>query len=75
MPYKFRKGDKDRLISLSQAAKLYGFNPVYLGELARKGRLQAQKVGASWVTTPAAVEEYIRSRKKKGVYRKDIQAD
>lgn len=75
MPYKFRKGDKDRLISLSQAAELYGFNPVYLGELARKGRLQAQKVGASWVTTPAAVEEYIRSRKKKGVYRKDIQTD
>jgi len=70
-----RKGDKGRLISLPEAAKLYGFNPVYLGELARKGRLQAQKVGTSWVTTPAAVEAYIRSRKKRGAFRRDIQPD
>ena len=75
MPDELRKDDKDRLISLSQAAEMYGFNPVYLGELARKGRLRAQKVGASWVTTPAAVEEYVHSRKKKGVYRRDIQTD
>lgn len=75
MPDKFRRGGKDRLISLSQAAEIYGFNAIYLGELARKGRLHAQKVGASWVTTPAAVEEYIRSRKRKGVYRDDIQID
>ena len=75
MPDEFKSGGKDRLISLSQAAAQYGFNPVYLGELARKGRLQAQKVGATWVTTPAAVEAYIRSRKKKGAYRKDIQTD
>jgi hypothetical protein len=65
--------DKTRLISLPEAAELYGFNPVYLGELARKGRLKAQKIGTSWVTTPQSVEEYITSRQKRGVYRDDIQ--
>ena len=65
--------DKTRLISLPEAAELYGFNPIYLGELARKGRLQAQKVGTSWVTTPQNVEDYIASRQKRGVYRDDIQ--
>ncbi|HSH05991.1 MAG TPA: helix-turn-helix domain-containing protein [Anaerolineae bacterium] len=66
--------DKTRLISLTEAAEIYGFNPRYLAELAGKGRLQAQKVGFFWVTTPGAVEEYIDSRQKRGAYRDDIQA-
>lgn len=64
--------DKTRLISLPEAAELYGFNPRYLGELARKGRLKAQKVGDLWVTTPQNVEDYIRSRQKKGAFRNNI---
>ncbi len=67
--------DKNRLISLPEAAELYGFNPVYLGELARKGRLKAKKIGTSWVTTPALVEAYIQSRQKRGAFRDDIQLD
>lgn len=67
--------DKTRLISLPEAAELYGFNPRYLGELARKGRLRAQKVGDLWVTTPQDIENYIISRQKRGVYRDDIQLD
>lgn len=67
--------DKDRLISLSEAAELYGFHPNYLAELARKGRLDAQKIGNSWVTTPAYIENYIRSRQNRGVYRDDIILD
>jgi hypothetical protein len=65
--------DKTRLISLPEAANLYGFDANYLGTLARKGRLNAQKVGNSWVTTPQDVEMYISSRQKRGVYRNDIQ--
>ena len=65
--------DKTRLISLSEAAELYGFDANYLGTLARKGRLKAQKVGNSWVTTPRDVETYIASRQKRGIYRDDIQ--
>ncbi len=64
--------DKNHLISLAEAAKLYGFNSRYLGELARKGRLNAQKIGYSWVTTPADMETFIQSRQKKGAYRDDI---
>jgi excisionase family DNA binding protein len=67
--------DKSRLISLAEAAELYGFSRVYLSELAKKGRLEAQKIGNSWVTTPQAVEDYISSRQKRGVYRNDIQLD
>ena len=67
--------DKTRLITLAEASNLYGFNPVYLNELARKGRLKAQKLGRDWFTTPNDVEDYIQSRKKRGVYRDDIQLD
>ena len=65
--------DKTRLISMPEAAELYGFHPIYLANLARRGRLNAQKVGATWVTTPKDVEDYIVSRQKRGVYRDDIQ--
>jgi hypothetical protein len=67
--------DKTRLISLPEAAKLYGFSAGYLTNLARKGRLEAQKVGGIWVTTPDDIEFYIRSRQERGVYRNDIQVD
>lgn len=66
--------DKSRLISLAEAAEIYGFDHDYLGELARKTRLRARKSGGVWLTTPEAVEEYIRSRKKRGAFRKDIRA-
>ena len=61
-----------RLISLAEAAEMYGFNQKYLSELARRGRLKAQKIGNSWVTTPADVEAYIASRQRRGAYRNDI---
>jgi hypothetical protein len=66
--------DKDRLISLPEAAEMYSFSANYLSELARKGRLKAQKIGNSWVTTPADVEAYIRSRQRRGMYRNDIRS-
>ncbi len=66
--------DKTRLISLPEAAELYGFNPDYLGQLANKGRLKAQKIGKMWVTTPQDIEEYITSRQRRGVYRDDIKS-
>lgn len=67
--------DKTRLISLSEAAELYGLDNNYLGQLARKGRLEAKKIAGVWLTTPNDVENFIRSRQKRGVYRDDIQLD
>ena len=65
--------NKHRLISLAEAAEIYGFRHSYLSQLAKKGRLKARKIGNSWVTTPADVETYIRSRQKRGAYRHDVQ--
>jgi hypothetical protein len=67
--------DKTRLISLAEAAEMYGFSRIYLAELARRGRLGAQKVGNMWVTSPSNMEDFIRSRKKRGAYRNDIELD
>jgi hypothetical protein len=73
----FKMGDEDktRLISLAEAAELYGFSRYYLSNLAKKGRLKAQKVGGAWVTTPNDIEDYIRSRQERGAFRDDIQLD
>ena len=67
--------DKTRLISLAEAAELYGFSRYYLSNLAKRGRLKAQKVGGAWVTTPNNMENYIRSREERGAFRDDIQVD
>ena len=67
--------DKTRLISLAEAAELYGFSRYYLSNLAKRGRLKAQKVGGAWVTTPNDIEDYIRSREERGAFRDDIQVD
>jgi hypothetical protein len=67
--------DKNRLISLAEAAALYGFSPKHLSHLAKRGRLKAQKFGNSWVTTVKDVEDYIRSRQNRGVFRDDINVD
>ena len=67
--------DKTRLISLPEAAEIYGFNRQYLSHLAKRGRLKAQKVADRWITTPQNVEDYIASRQNRGVYRTDISVD
>ena len=75
MPNEERQTEKERIISLAEAAEMYGFNPDHLRHLAQKERLKARKIGNSWTTTPADMEKYIRSRKKRGVFRDDIQLD
>jgi hypothetical protein len=67
-----RPTDKDELISLAEAARRYGFKQKYLSNLARRGRLKAVKIARNWLTTPADVEAYIRSRQRRGKYRNDI---
>ena len=66
--------DKMRLISLADAARHYGFSPDYFGQLAKKGRIKAEKFGPIWMTTLADVEVYLLSRKKRGVF-KDVDID
>lgn len=75
MPDQINDDDKNRLISLADAASIYGFSPDYLRNLVRRKRLKAQKIGGVWLTTRANVEEYIKSRQKRGTYRDDITPD
>jgi len=65
--------DKARLISLAEASEMYGFSHSFLRQIARAGRLKAQKIAKTWLTTPTDVEDYIRSRQKRGAYRDDIE--
>ena len=75
MPSEKNRKDKDSFIALSEAAELYGFSHNYLRNIARSGRLKARKIAGAWLTTPGAMEEFIESRKERGVYRGDIQLD
>jgi excisionase family DNA binding protein len=67
-----KKANDQELITISEAARRFGLSPQYLRDIARSGRLKAQKIGRDWLTTPADVEAYIRSRTRKGAFRKDI---
>ena len=51
--------EEERLISITEASALFGLSISQLRLLAKTGRLRAFKVGNSWVTTPAAVAEYL----------------
>ncbi len=65
--------NSDELITLIEAAELFGLSVQYLRDIARSERLKAKKMGRDWVTTPADVESYLKSREKKGAYRGDIK--
>ena len=67
--------DKNQLITLPEAAEMYGFTANYLGQLARRGRLEAKKYGVFWLTTPRAMEEFIETRRVTGFYKENIDLD
>lgn len=61
------------LITLKEAAEYSGFSHNYLRKLVIRGRLKARKLGRQWLTTKEALDRFIRSRQRKGLYRKDIE--
>ncbi len=65
--------EKDDLLTLSQAAKAYGFSGDYLRRLAEKGRLSARKLGRNWLTTSDDMKSFIESREPRGVYKKRLR--
>lgn len=50
------------LITLAEAAEHAGLEKGTLHNYAKSGRLKAKKIGLYWVTTYAAVDEYLASR-------------
>lgn len=49
-------------MSLSEAAKKYGYRTVTLRDYAQRKRLEAVKIGWIWYTTEGAMRRYLRSR-------------
>jgi excisionase family DNA binding protein len=58
------------LISLQQAAEYAGLEKKTLHNYARSGRLRAKRLGPIWVTTHAAVDEYLQSRHNENIPKK-----
>lgn len=50
---------EENLISLAEAAALSGLSASHLKHLAEGGKLKARKIGRNWVTSEAAVSEYL----------------
>jgi excisionase family DNA binding protein len=55
------------LISLQEAADYAGLTKDTLHNYAKRGRLKAKKIGWMWVTTRAAIDEYLQSRDTKSI--------
>jgi excisionase family DNA binding protein len=53
-------------ISLAEAAAEYELSPSWLRRLAQQGKLRAYKIARNWLTTHAAVQEYLDSPRKRG---------
>ena len=58
------------LISLQQAAEYAGLTKDALQSYIRRDRLKAKKIGIFWVTTLAAVDEYLQSRSFENIPKK-----
>lgn len=58
------------LISLNQAAEYAGLTHDSLQGYIRRGRLKAKKLGSQWVTTRAAIDEYLQSRNFENIPKK-----
>lgn len=56
----------DDLIPLSKAAELSGLSQPHLALLARQGELWAKKIGRNWVTTQAALNDYLARDRRPG---------
>lgn len=54
------------LISMAEAARLSGHTSTHLRLLARKGELWAHRIDHFWVTTEAAIREYMARETKPG---------
>jgi hypothetical protein len=52
-----------KVISLSEASKIYGYHSDYLSSLIRKGEIKGKKVGGNWFTTKEAVNDYLFKQK------------
>ena len=55
---------REKFLPLKEISKKTPYSAKYLNLLARKGKLEAHKEGRNWLSSPEAVERYIKSRKR-----------
>lgn len=58
-------GKQDEYVLLRELAHDFGMSQEYVSLLARRGRIDAYKESRNWLSTRRAVEEYLRSVKKR----------
>ncbi len=58
----FKKGEG--YLSIAEASKNSPYSQEYLSLLARKGRIEAVKLGRNWFIKKEAVERYVKSKKR-----------
>jgi excisionase family DNA binding protein len=58
------------LITLQEAAEYSGLQKDSLHDYIKRGRLKAKKIGRFWVTTRAAVDGYLQSRRFENIPKK-----
>lgn len=55
-----------QLISVTEAARLSRLTPSFIRRLLRRGDISGVKVGASWLTTEAALRDYLKRDRRPG---------
>ena len=59
-----------KLITLQEAAEYAGLEKGSIHNYVKRGRLKAKKMGPIWVTTRAAVDDYLTSRSFENIPKK-----
>ena len=59
------KGEKENLLPLSELAEKTPYSDEYLGLLARKGQIDAIKVGRIWKSTRKTIDTYLAEHKRR----------
>jgi excisionase family DNA binding protein len=55
-----------QLITVTEAAQLSRLTPSFIRRLLRRGDLAGIKIGAGWLTTEAAVRDYLARDRRPG---------
>jgi len=61
-------------VTLSEAASIVGYTSAYVGRLARKGRIQAHRVGHEWLVNLSSLLAHKREMDRLGSSKHNPQA-
>ena len=66
--------NKEKYITLKEAAEISGYTPDYVGQLIRKGKLPGKQVYCTvqWMTTAEAIQQYIQTNNNSNRNKKQL---